>query len=359
MRKALGIVAILAILGLTIPAAAHENGNYKDKFDSIGWGGSDGSLPWSGPWHEIGDDDDEKFGAVRVVSSGNCPSGNCINITGALINGIGVRRAADTSLLAEPELCFDLVIIPGLDLDGTLKVQVQTNGPWVTISEHNLSEEGEEHVTLDLSDFRSSQFHVRFLVTGLVTTSDVFIDNIEISGEMIEGTTTTTAPSTTTTTEGDGGQATTTTTNPDTSTTTTTERSTTTTRPTTDTSSPDPDSSTSTTVVDTTTTSSGGNSTASTLIAAGGGDDDLPPTSGGPEGSGIRQTARGLQADFDGGLFGEVTAISPITGVDFQARFSMAVEIIEASWVWIVLLALVVSWSIVTGMERRRNQLAD
>jgi len=359
MRKALGIVAVLAILGLTIPAGAHENGNYKDKFDSIGWGGSDGSLPWSGPWQEIGDDDDEKFGSVRVVSSGNCASGNCINITGAVVNGHGVSRWANTAILEGPELCYDLLVIPGLDLDGTLLVQVRGNGPWTTIAQHDLSTEGESHPSFDVSDFGSEAFRVRFLVTGLVTTSEVFIDNVEISGEMIEGTTTTTAPSTTTTTEGDGGQATTTTTKPDTSTTTTTERSTTTTRPTTDTSSPDPDSSTSTTVVDTTTTSSGGNSTASTLIAAGGGDDDLPPTSGGPEGSGIRQTARGLQADFDGGLFGEVTAISPITGVDFQARFSMAVEIIEASWVWIVLLALVVSWSIVTGMERRRNQLAD
>jgi hypothetical protein len=109
----------------------------------------------------------------------------------------------------------------------------------------------------------------------------------------------------------------------------------------------------------TTTTTSSDDGTASTLIAAGG-DDDLPPGSdGSPDGSGIRQTARGLQADFDGGLFGEVGAISPITGVDFQARFSMAVEIIGASWVWMVLLALVIAWSIVSGMERRRSQLAE
>jgi hypothetical protein len=53
-----------------------------------------------------------------------------------------------------------------------------------------------------------------------------------------------------------------------------------------------------------------------------------------------------------------VSAISPITGVDYQARFSMAVEIIEASWAWIVLLALVIAWSIVSGMDRRKTQLA-
>jgi hypothetical protein len=358
MKKVLGPLVLLAIFALAVPVAAHVSGNYKDKFTSIGWGGSDGSLSWSGPWTEIHDDNDEKFGSVRVVSSGNCDSGNCINITGAVLNGIGVQRSADTSVIEEPELCYDLLVIPGLDLDGTLLVQAKANGPWTTIEEHDLSQEGFEHVTLDLSDFQDEGFRVRFLVTGLVTTSDVFIDNVEISGELVEETTTTTAPSTTTTTEDDGGQATTTTTKPDTSTTTTTARSTTTTRPSTDTTSSDSGgSSTSTTVADTTTTT-GDNGSA--VIAIGGSDDEQPPGLGGPpEGSGLRQTARGLQADFDGSLFGQMNAISPITGVDFQARFSMAVEVIKASWVWFVLLALVISWSIVSGMERRRSQLVD
>jgi hypothetical protein len=106
-----------------------------------------------------------------------------------------------------------------------------------------------------------------------------------------------------------------------------------------------------------TTTTTLDDGTASTLVAGGGDDDEVPPGSdGSPEGSGIRQTARGLQANFDPSLFGELTPISPITGVDLQARFSMAVEIIEASWAWMVLLALVIAWSIVSGMERRGTQ---
>jgi hypothetical protein len=36
----------------------------------------------------------------------------------------------------------------------------------------------------------------------------------------------------------------------------------------------------------------------------------------------------------------------------------MAVEIIEAGWAWTVLLALVIAWSIVSGMDRRKTQLA-
>jgi hypothetical protein len=349
---------------LALPVAASENVNYKDKFDSIGWGGSNGSLNWSGPWQEIGDDGDEKFGSVRVVSSGSCPSGGlCMRISATLIlTDIGAKRRADTSVLQEPELCFDVVNVPdALSLPGTkLRIQVNAGSGWTTIDEYDLGDEFEDHPTFDIADFRSEDFQVRFLVVGLLSTSQVFIDNVEITGEVIETTTTTTAPATTSTTEDDDGpSSTTTTTRPDTST-TTTVRATTTTRPAITTIDSDDETSTTTTLAGTTTTTASSDDDDSTLVAIGagegGGSDGGPPGSGGPEGSGIRQTARGLQANFDGGLFGEVSPISPITGVDFQARFSMAVEMIEASWVWIVLLSLVIAWSIVTGMDRRRSQ---
>jgi hypothetical protein len=35
----------------------------------------------------------------------------------------------------------------------------------------------------------------------------------------------------------------------------------------------------------------------------------------------------------------------------------MAVEIIKASWVWAAVLALLIAWAIVTGLERRRDDL--
>jgi len=99
MRRALVPLLLVAALALTLPAAATtELANYKDKFTSIGWGGSNGSLPWSGPWHEIGDDGDEKKGSVRVVSSGNCPSGNCISISALLTSPTSAPAALLTSV---------------------------------------------------------------------------------------------------------------------------------------------------------------------------------------------------------------------------------------------------------------------
>ncbi|HLF43937.1 MAG TPA: hypothetical protein VJA46_10500 [Acidimicrobiia bacterium] len=360
MRRVLGPVLVVVAFALTVPAAATtDTANYKDKFDAIGWSGSDGSLPWSGSWQEIGDDGDEKQGKVRVVSS--CPSGGiCMRISATLLlTDIGAMRGADLSVLEGPELCFDVVNVPNaLSLPGTkLRVEVNTGTGWSILDggEFDLGDEFEGHLTFDLSDFRTENFQVRFLVVGLLSTSEVFIDNVEISGELIE-TTTTTAPTTTSSTGADEPPTTTTTTKPDSSTSTTIRATTTTTRPTITTSGSDDDTTT-TTLAGNTSTTTLDDGTASTLVGGGGDDDGVPPGSdGSPEGSGIRQTARGLQANFDPSLFGELTPISPITGVDFQARFGMAVEIIEASWAWMVLLALVIAWSIVSGMERRGTQ---
>jgi len=75
-----------------------------------------------------------------------------------------------------------------------------------------------------------------------------------------------------------------------------------------------------------------------------------------PDGSGIRAAARGLQASFQGDLFGDGRTVS-VSGVDLQADYNMAVEVIEASWAWMVILGLLIAWSIVSGLDRRRGQV--
>ena len=141
MRRILGPVLVLVTLALAMPATATQNGNYKDKFDSIGWGGSDGSLSWSGEWQEIGDggSNDEKQGNVRVVSSGNCASGNCMRFSAltTLLGPIGASRSADTSVFEEAELRFDLKATAAL-LGSQLLVQVNDGGGWSTVASYNL-----------------------------------------------------------------------------------------------------------------------------------------------------------------------------------------------------------------------------
>jgi hypothetical protein len=76
-----------------------------------------------------------------------------------------------------------------------------------------------------------------------------------------------------------------------------------------------------------------------------------------PERSGLRAAARGLQANFEGDLYGEVRAVSSLTAVEVRAEYNMAVEVIRASWGWIVLLALIVGYSIISGLDRNRGAI--
>jgi hypothetical protein len=199
-------IAVALVLTGSLAAAATTNENYKDKFESIGWGGSSGSLSWSGPWVEINDDNDEKEGNVRVVSSGNCASGNCIHINPltTLLGGIGARRSADTSVFQQAELCFDIKSTGGLG--GQLFVEVNTGSGWQTLDTFNLGSAIIDHPEIDITEYLSEDFSLRFRYVGALLGSPVYIDNVEISGPIVEEeptTTTTTAPSTTTTTEPD------------------------------------------------------------------------------------------------------------------------------------------------------------
>jgi hypothetical protein len=379
VRRLTAVIVGIALMGLAVTASAYETENYKDKFTSISWHGSDGSLAWAGPWSEIGDDGDEKKGNVRVVSSGNC-SGTCMRMSAltTLLGSIGAVRSADTSLLEDSTLSFDIRSTSSL-LASTLDVQVNGGGGWVEVAHYQLASGINEHATIDVSDFSSETFRVRFLFSGLLLSSEVFIDTVEILGTDVEPTTTTTTtvpqtttttvpatttthPSTTTTTSragpttsttilGSGSPATTPTTEPG------SEISTTTTLPSGaggSTTSTAPDSSTTTSVV----AGGPGGQGPSGGSAGGGPDDNATGGEGSAEafaagGSGIRAAARGLQANFQGDLYGEVRSVSALNATDFQADFSLAVEVIEASWVWIALLGLVIAYSIISGLDRR------
>lgn len=365
MRRIAASLGLICLLILPLTASASGTEKYRDKFDSIGWGGSDGSLPWPGPWSEINDDGDEKRGNVRVVSSGNCPSGNCMWI-GALttLGGpIGARRAADTSGFEDLSLRFDLHATSSL-LASALEVQVTSGGSWTTVAEYQLGAAFDISPDLDVSDFRSGDFQLRFRFSGLLLSSEVYLDNVEIYGSTVEPTTTTTSTVPTTT----ASNVPTTTSTTVVTTTTRPAGATPTTQPETTIGTPQDDErgeggeATTTTTRPSTTTDqgSGGTSTTSSTstttttvpFSAGTGG-----SSGGgtPESGGLRLAARGLQANFQGDLYGEVRGVTYLSGVDLQANYNMAVEMIEASWGWMVVLGLVVSYCILSGLDRRRR----
>jgi hypothetical protein len=341
MRSFSRLLAILAAMTmLATTALAGDYGMYRDEFKDVSYHGSVGSFDWtSSGWAEVNDDGDKSTGAVHVHPGGNCVASNCLHIhsDGSDMVGVGAQRQADTSVFSWFELRYEVRYDEyGAGTDAVLVVEKSVNGgqSWHPLGTHALYGGLQKNPIIGIGGPYQSTI-IRFTVTGYVA-GEVFIDDVELKGTLAGSTTTTTSPTTTTTTV----KVTTTTTKP---TTTTTKATTTTTSTTTPT--------TTTTVPETTETTE---APESIVIAPP--QEPPAPFAGPPPGSGIRETAMGLQIAFENDLFGEVRVVSPdFASVDHDANFRIVAEVIEAGWVWIVILVCLIAWATVAGLEQRRR----
>jgi len=354
-------VVMIALLAGPVAVLAASNASYRDKFDGGGYGGSDGSLFWAPDWTEIGENDGSpNSGSVQVSSDQGCASNECLNLLG----NVGAWRQADTSRLTGIELSYR----PGarctltclLGLLGTLRTEVRAaDGTWVMVRSESVAALGGDEIELVLSDakYSSENFAVRFLVSGLSVGSRVLIDDVEIEGEIpattTSSTTTTTSSTTSITLPTITVPSITTTTLR--TTTTTTPRSATTTEPSTDTTtsaqtttSEDRQSATSTTVAGVTTTTSNDDGS---VVALGPGE---PPEGGGSDEISLHQATRGIQAGLSGALFADVALVPVLDPVDVDLNFGLFAEEIETSWLWMTLFGLVLTWALVSDLDRRR-----
>ncbi len=143
-----------------------------------------------------------------------------------------------------------------------------------------------------------------------------------------------------------------TTTSEETSTTSTTDRPTTSTTAdsSTTTSSSTTSSSTSTTLAGTTSTTIATESYEQEAVSG------AVPRDGPPPGGGIVRFRSGVQADYEANLFGDMEMEEPhVLGIDVMANYSLAVEVVEASWVWMLSLGLLITLAILTNVDRRRS----
>ena len=351
-------------------AGVAKTESYKDIFPDITYSGSAGSLPWEKPWSEVGDDGSPSSGLVHVYTGG-CYDYKCLNIEGhGDVGTLGAKRYADLSIFTQAEVCFDVVVeLLGDEslTSGTLAVQATSDGAnWKTIDTYSLQNLNRisQHGQQPLDDYLSEGFGIRFVVTGALE-GEVYIDNVEIKGTVVVPATTSTSSSTTSSSSTSTSSSTTSTTKPNVTTTsepkstTTTERkaTTTTTDRAVDTTTeggttgdtgrtgttPKPDSTTtSTTVVESTTT------TVAAIVPAG--PIDPPPNTG------LRETPKGVQADYSTELFGAMDMEdAEVLSVELEANYSMAVEVFSSSWIWVVALLVIIATAIVTGLDRRRT----
>lgn len=364
MRRTLALVttaALVVALSSIALATTPSKVDYKDTFQEPAYNGSDGSLEWVTDWGEKGEQNGPDTGAVQAVAHDLCPEGSaCMYISGnGILSSVGAYRFADTSDMDDLKLCYKIRRINENDVlvdPPVLHVQVTSDGEsWATKRSYTLdvNDDGYLYESVGIEGYSSPEFGVRFVVSGLLPeleTVGVFIDWVWVEGLLPQSTTTTS--STTSTSSTSSTSSTTTTTKPSTTSTSeprdtaTSSSSTSTSSTTTTTLARD---TTTTTVRDTTTTTKSPDTTTTTeaLLAA--------PPDGPPPESGIRQAAAGIQASFGTNAYGDVSAGGiDVLGVELEADYSMAAEIIEYSWIWMLGLVLLIATAVVSGMDRRR-----
>ncbi len=375
-----GIVLMLAPV-----AFAGETYKYaKDLFTNVGYSGNDGNRSWTADWKEEGESNGPSQGLVRSVNDpGNCPEGsNCLLIKGGgLLSSVAAKRFVNTSDLVDTELCYKIRRYDNslLSLDPPrLIVEVTDDGQsWEEVASYNLNTDDETYVyqSHGVEDFASATFGVRFRVTDILPATEdvgVFIDFVEVKGTIPASTTTSSTSSTTT------SLPITTTSLPITTTLPTLPTTTLPGLPTTSTSS-----TTTTTTKGTTTTTEGGAATTSTTPGSSNGqsggsssDGSTSSTTGSTESTlpsqpgenevtetstapGLREASIGIQAAFDGGRFGSLEGADfEVMGIDIAPNYTMAVEVIESSWVYLLVLIMLIAAAIVSGLDRRRLKRA-
>jgi hypothetical protein len=158
-----------------------------DQFSSISYSGNNGTANWTTSWVEVGESDGTGSGNVRVTSSSDCASGNCLRIGGDSvdIDNRGVYREADLSGASSATLTFSY----RRDeiqwwSDGSVSIQVSGDGGsnWTTLATYNLTSDdsGQVSQSFDISSYIASNTRVRFYGSGTDTESYFRADNVQI-----------------------------------------------------------------------------------------------------------------------------------------------------------------------------------
>lgn len=353
MRRSLAfLVATLLIPALS--AGGQDTGQYRDDFGDFSYSGSDGNLDWVAEWVESGENDGPTEGAVRVRQE-NCENNKCLHIDGnGLVPNLAISRKADLSEFAGAELSYFLFVDSALLSTATLTVEARGGGSgWTELARYLLlTEGGEHHDSIDMTEYKGADFEIRFRLLGLIGGDLVTVDRVVVEGTLQSPSTT--SPTSTTSTTSTTIRATTTTTRGEPGATSAPEATSTAVSSTT----PRPES-TSTKDTEPATASSSSTSSTSTstttttlvLSTASG-----PPDRGRALEGGLRESGVGLLADYRDGMMGDLDMNQvEVLGVTVDADFSMAVEVFRAARVWIAAIALIVSVAVLIGVDRRRR----
>jgi len=362
-----GACFLVTLLLIPALAATAQEENVRDEFNAVSFSGNDGSLPWAGPWTEVGESDGPENGQVKVGSI-NCSASNCLRVSGGLLGEAGARREANLSSLTTAVLSLDVNIEAALlSLGSTLWIQVRESGSvaWATLKTYALpGDKGQHSETFGISSYAGSQIELRFLLSSLLGGDRAYFDEVTIEGTVAAtSSSTSTSSSSSTSTTSVGGLVTSLPSTPDGVPSIVVPGIT---------ASP-PDNTTPTGQVEPPADEGGatvaippgsispgdgvGDPTSSTSTTARDGIVIVPLSEPTSASGGLREAGVGLLADYRSGMMGDTDFEDvEVLGASLEADFSMAVEVFEAMKLWIAALALVVTAAIVGGMDAVRTR---
>ena len=154
-----------------------------DQFNAVAYNGSDGTLPWSDDWREIGDDNDPDMGRVLAGYNALSEQGLLIWKTPA----IGAYREADLSGFTTATLSFDWALF-STELGDSVSLEISTDGGLVWNPIDTFAGPANHTVlngaSYDISAYIDSDTRIKFESTTLGDNDEFFVDNvrIELSG---------------------------------------------------------------------------------------------------------------------------------------------------------------------------------
>ena len=159
------------------------DGNFRDEFNSEGYGNNDGSFSWSTNWLEVNESDGWDSGDERVDDN---DSDFHLQVRDNDGGGEGVQREADLSPHTAATFSFDYRRDGFDNSNDYVMAQVSNNGggSWTELDRFSGPGTDSSYVSrsYDISSFISSDTRVRFLTSPNHGSGDeLYIDNIEIA----------------------------------------------------------------------------------------------------------------------------------------------------------------------------------
>ena len=162
-----------------------------DNFPRISYAQNSGSQNWSGDWQEIGESDGPSSGQARVNSS-NCSGGQCLRIgepSGVVSwTGRGASRQVDLSVATSATLTFNYRTGYAT---GALRVDLQVSddggSTWDTLQSYVVNSTSFTAVpqSFDITAYIASDTQIRFISDGRLTRSGLYVDDLNISYDVI------------------------------------------------------------------------------------------------------------------------------------------------------------------------------